>query len=362
MAKLTKKIRINEYDVVNNQFNLTFQLSGYSDQLSFEALVADSSVLYIEGDSDDNLVGLGFSNGDIHQMINELVQWLEKPRKQLNDNSHIYTMRSRFEVAERLEQERRGKAAVERILVEAPCMDWAMSVTEELVDEAEEKPLIDIRTIIDHPSVVNTLDQITNGARMARSPETDTSAVEELNDTLNTAQQSVQAISDRIAAMETAGLGEEKPAQKLKDEDIEVMDTRGRIRPLSDVWKDYSTEGHALVENLLYFARQQWNNYSPTQSMTEVNRCAERAYNELHDYLALLQKPSPVPTMEAASFDNEEAKYLDRRKIADSRTEAAVTSIHKHARRFMGTATPREHDFLRSIIREEIEKVVGGVL
>ncbi|RYG88847.1 MAG: hypothetical protein EON58_19700, partial [Alphaproteobacteria bacterium] len=178
MAKLTNKIRINEYDVVNNQFNLTFQLSGYSDQLSFEALVADNSVLYIEGDSDDNLVGLGFSNSDIHQMINELVQWLEKPRKQLNDNSHIYTMRSRFEVAERMEQEHRGKAAVERILVEAPCMDWAMSVTEELVDEAEEKPLIDIRTIIDHPSVVDTLYQITNGARMARSPETDTSAVE----------------------------------------------------------------------------------------------------------------------------------------------------------------------------------------
>jgi hypothetical protein len=41
--------------------------------------------------------------------------------------------------------------------------------------------------------------------------------------------------------------------------------------------------------------------------------------------------------------------------------DGAVDAIHKTAIRFMTPSTMREHDFLRSVIQEEIEKVVAGV-
>ncbi|NEI64975.1 hypothetical protein [Rhizobium leguminosarum] len=42
--------------------------------------------------------------------------------------------------------------------------------------------------------------------------------------------------------------------------------------------------------------------------------------------------------------------------------DKAVNVIHTHARRFLTPMSLREHDILRSIIQDEIEKVVGGVL
>ncbi|NEI64974.1 hypothetical protein [Rhizobium leguminosarum] len=133
--KLTRNIRISEYDVLNNQFNLTFQLAGYDDKLTFGAVFDKKSTVFLEYDAEDRLYGLGFPSADLDQMIAEIVGWLQKPRKHLGDLSHSYTLQTRFEVTERLEAERRGKAEAERIIAAAPPLDWARSVTEEMEDE-----------------------------------------------------------------------------------------------------------------------------------------------------------------------------------------------------------------------------------
>jgi hypothetical protein len=71
-----------------------------------------------------------------------------------------------------------------------------------------------------------------------------------------------------------------------------------------------------------------------------------------------------IATVDRSQRDRnaDEARYQARRQVAEARTEQAVNTIHTQARRFTKPMTLREHDFLRSVIQEEIEKVVGGVL
>ncbi|WP_288430158.1 hypothetical protein [uncultured Agrobacterium sp.] len=64
----------------------------------------------------------------------------------------------------------------------------------------------------------------------------------------------------------------------------------------------------------------------------------------------------------SAELAVKEALFQARRKIAEAATEKAVNVIQDHARRFLTPMSMREHDFLRRVIQEEIERVVGGVL
>ncbi|NTI03159.1 hypothetical protein G6K88_14135 [Agrobacterium rhizogenes] len=261
MAKFTKKIRIAEYDVLKNEFKISFQLAGSAD-LQFTSTFTCPGHIGFDGRAEQELDMLGFSDADIEQIVEEIFNWIEKPRKDLDGLSYGYTMRTRFDAAKRLKKERRGKAEAERIVVEAPCLDWAMSVTEELVDE---------------PTVV------VGGDHSCSPVGIFSDAVYRLAN--DATQLYVDAARDRIAAMEVVGFGEES--------------VRANIN---------------VVETV----------------------------PDLEDAPSLSEFGGPdLPT-----------KAIDK----------AVNAIHTHFRRFMTPASLREHDFLRSIIQEEIERVVGGVL
>ncbi|MGO7353860.1 hypothetical protein ACCS66_03890 [Rhizobium ruizarguesonis] len=97
MAKITAKIRISKYDVLNSQFKMCFQLSGYHDQLMFDVAYDRDCCLTFSADTEYELMGLGYQDSDLDSMAAEIQQWIEKPRKNLDGLSHGYTMRSRFE-------------------------------------------------------------------------------------------------------------------------------------------------------------------------------------------------------------------------------------------------------------------------
>ncbi|CDN46853.1 hypothetical protein [Neorhizobium galegae] len=456
MAKFTKKIRIKEYEVLNNQFILTFRLSGYADQLAFGAEFNSKSTVLLEYEAEEALYGFGFLDADLDQIISELVDWLQKPRKNLDGLSHAHTMRSRFEVTERLEAERRGKAAAERIAMEAPCLDWAMSVTEELVDEpaivagadvqasSQTKALDDflsadkrsedaakfirahftkdfnsicdrdlklgrdtVREVADatRDMLINPVQEmeelaasLTDGfisreqaaERMgvdlkciARRGEAD---IDEMNaadraradapagifystfpgwmdvtppdsegsaDT--EAQHAVEATSNRISAMETAGLGEE-PVHPL--EEIAAFNKAVNVGSPSPTTETAATNAWVPLSARPYSGKSYlydlvWNtrfHLTRAESLTRRrhhNKASEAfenldaAFGKLCDYVDYFEKPQALPTAE-----------IDK----------AVNAIHTQARRFVKPMTLREHDFLRDVIREEIEKVVGGVL
>ncbi|NEK19927.1 hypothetical protein [Rhizobium leguminosarum] len=134
MANITKKIRIEEYDVLNNEFIISFQLA--PNGVKFDAVYDSRKFLDLREAASRDLLGLGYTDHAICMIIDEIFEWMEKPRKSLDGLSHGYTMRSGFEVIERLEQERRGKVEAERIIAAAPPLDWAMSALDELERDA----------------------------------------------------------------------------------------------------------------------------------------------------------------------------------------------------------------------------------
>lgn len=131
MAKLTKKIRIEEYDVLKNEFKISFQLAGFADHLKFVSTYTYPGRFGFDGNGEHELTLLGLNAGEIEQIVEEIFEWVEKPRKQLDGNCHGYTMRSMFAITDRPGQEPRGKAEAERIIVEAPRLDWAMSALDQ---------------------------------------------------------------------------------------------------------------------------------------------------------------------------------------------------------------------------------------
>ncbi|UFW65810.1 hypothetical protein RlegWSM1455_07245 [Rhizobium laguerreae] len=87
------------------------------------------------------------------------------------------------------------------------------------------------------------------------------------------------------------------------------------------------------------------------------------------------ERPSGVVS-DISVFDNADASiiagFMSREqawalagykpKLPTEAIDKAVNTIHTHTRRFLTPMSLREHDFLRSIIQQEIEKVVGGML
>ncbi|TCA41711.1 hypothetical protein E0J16_34040 [Rhizobium pisi] len=289
MAKITKKIRIAEYDVIENEFKITFQLAGYADILPFVAVVTKGSVVLLDQDADELITGLGFPDSDIEQMISELVEWLEKPRKSLGGFPHIHTMRSRFEVAKRLEDERRGKAETERIVVEAPCLDWAMSAPDELERDAASELAWD---------KIKDTEWVAPQHGMPTSTERDASATQ-------------------MAGMVAPGLGE-KPTVKACNTNFVSLST--------------------LLDNLEAAAHRSTNMPSPSDRLREI-------------------QPHRIAIFERFARADEQA-----RGIAFQAIDGAVSAIHTQAIRFLTPMSYREHEFFRDVVREEIEKVIGGVL
>ena len=312
MGKLTKKIRIKEYDVIENEFKISFQLAGYVDDLPLEGVVTSRScrsVVLIEGDTDELLMGLGFSDDHIGQMVSELLEWLDKSRKSLGGHSHIQTIQSRFEVVESLKEDRRAKAAVERIQIEAPSLDWAMSVTKELVDE--------------HAVPVGSYKQSSSDGPDA----TGTFAFMAPN---------------RPAVTTTCKYG--TPAYETSDI-AWIAPERGSIdQPHHNPFGTF-------------FSTPLKGDSAAAKSMRSGMETAITAM----EAAGLGEEPATVDWVQATR-DAEDNRYQYRRKVAEARTDAAIDTIHTHARRFTTPMSLREHDFLRSIIQEEIERVIEGLL
>ncbi|MBY3363772.1 hypothetical protein [Rhizobium laguerreae] len=294
MAKLTAKIRISKYDVLNSQFKMCFQLFGYRDQLMFDVAYDRDCCLTFNSDTEYALTGLGYQDSDLDGMAAEIQQWIEKPRKNLDGLSHGYTMRSRFEVTERLKQERRGKE-VERIIMAAPALDWAMSALDEM--EAND-------------AIVESLEALTNGP--ARSVEPLKPEPSVLSKAVVVGSPPVTKAT--IAAMEAVGLGE----RPTEDDDRISLDL-----VVGDRFMSASTAK------------------SDAKVLTDLTRWAPR------------QEGLPGGRATAPTAI---------RQLPTEAIDKAVNVIHTHARRFLTPMSLREHDFLRLVIQEEIERVVGGVL
>ncbi len=349
MAKLTKKIRTVGYDVLKNEFHISFKLADITaDHLSFVSTYTYPGRYGFAGSGEQELEMLGLDADHIQQIVEEIFNWMEKPRKALGSLSHGYTMRSRFDATKRLEVERRGKHAAERIIAEAPPLDWAMSVLDELVDE---------------PAVVGGADD----SRLIHINIQTYGHAKALDDLLSADTRS-EAAAKFIRAHFT------KDLNSICDRDLRIG--RDTVREVAEATRDMLINPVQEMEELAasltdgFISRQK----NAERLGVDIGNIYPRVSRELRRIEAR------VSAMEAAGLgeepvcvsdpvdlqqqheDAEEAKYQYRRKIAEDRTEKAVNSIHNHVRRFMAPASIREHDFLRSIIQQEIEKVVEGVL
>ncbi|TAW65415.1 hypothetical protein ELI15_14065 [Rhizobium ruizarguesonis] len=378
MAKLTKKIRIDGYDVHKNEFKISFQLAGYNDHLTFVSTYAAPGKYDFSGNDEQELTMVGLNADDIQQIIEEIFAWVEKPRKSLDGQSHGYMMHSRFDVTQRLEKERRAKAAVERIQVEAPCLDWAMSVTEELVDE----PIVVVDSEVQEPSKGKTsskadgtysfftqngtfvIQRYENGRLVEETSEAWILPIEPpqhtplgtffstpLNDDSPAAKAMRAGMETARQAMEATGLGEE-PVSVLDEivafqDAVKIGSPQSVKAPVFAVYQDWGSNRIASAEFTGLGEEAQSPSledctYFPTIAEIELRKAKAEAIS--------------------AELAVKEALFQARRKIAEAATEKAVNVIHTHARRFLTPMSLREHDFLRSIIQEEIERVVGGVL
>ncbi|MBX5160420.1 hypothetical protein HJB89_25380 [Rhizobium sp. NZLR8] len=338
MAKLTKKVRIVGYDVFKNEFQISFKLAGYADHLGFVSTYTYPGKYGFAGNGEEDLDLLGFHADDIQQIIQEIFDWVEKPRKSLGGSAHSYMMHSRFDMTTCLEAERRGRAEASRIAVEAPCLDWAMSISEEIErEDAAAKAGEKLKEFRDA------------GGRWTAPERGDIDPMKAVD-------------------LEAAGLGEESSRWDVSIEgkvNEELSTSLGSFMALhaDDTYFDTEPKAVDLEAQLIEFELavmayvRSFNTSDEREAIQTVNQARQTILNRD------AQRPKIVPlnrSQQSQAVD--EAQYQARRRITDDATDKAVNTIHTHARRFLTPMSLREHDFLRAIIQEEIEKVVGGVL
>ncbi|MGO7353861.1 hypothetical protein ACCS66_03895 [Rhizobium ruizarguesonis] len=139
-------------------------------------------------------------------------------------------------------------------------------------------------------------------------------------------QQSMEATSECIGAMEAAGLGEQ--AAKVEVPDGWTYELRGQGNP----------DLPSLLDHFELMVRSSSLHHDPAKS-----------FREIHD--------ARIAIFEKFAKADEQNRDIARQAIGK-----AVNVIHTHARRFLTPMSLREHNFLRSVIQEEVERVVGGVL
>ena len=304
MAKITAKIRVGDYSSSDNSFDIKFQLRPATENGPEFTFSFGPMLLCIPDETRFWLAGFGLSDEKIRQVQEEVLEWLHKPRARLGSTWYDLIW-SRVELAIKIEKERRGKAEAERIAMEAPCLDWAMSALDELEDEPE--------------SV------------------------------------------DRIIAIETAGLDEDtstasslihpilaKKLAKMKtDHELLWHVHAANALPEPSDFEDllYKLEDLAAKRQML----STWHERETHPDYYETCDKVDDAREAILDHVeAMKQVPSATPAAP--------------RSLPTAAIGKAVNVIHTHARRFLTPMSLREHDFLRSVIQEEIERVVGGVL
>ncbi|MGX9991589.1 hypothetical protein ACS4RR_020900 [Rhizobium sp. Z1P35] len=401
MAKITKKIRLQEYDVLNNEFKITFQLADYDNGPKLTCAFDRQGCINLSGDAVDYLNIMGILTVCQIEIVDELRSWVEKSRKSLGGLSHRHVIQSRFEVTERLEQERRGKAEAEWIIAAAPPLDWAMSITEELDEPCDNTPWNQSFKFIvpEHgdiapqewdsecsSSVETRTFTAPNGSQVTQFYEngvlTDEIAdiayfegarpqwtggtyfstpLDDNGPAVKALELSVEATKERITEMEAAGFGEEavepsslihpKLAKKLAKmkADYELVQQVQAAEPLPEPsnFEDLLEKFKDLVgehyEPLSWPAQKTFKDHQ--REVDEI----EAARRAILDHVEAMKQIPAAPVVAPPS-------------LPTGAIGKAVNVIHTHARRFLTPMSLREHDFLRSVIQEEIEKVVGGVL
>ena len=137
--KITTKFKIAHYDLPDNKFLISFQLApGGKHDLVFTAEFAEDGFCF-EGDTQTQLEMLGLTYGDLEAVLDEIGLWLSKPQAKLGNISPVELMSTRIQTViaaarlrETIEAQNRCKAEAERIVMAAPCMDWAMSALDQL--------------------------------------------------------------------------------------------------------------------------------------------------------------------------------------------------------------------------------------
>ncbi|TAY50954.1 hypothetical protein [Rhizobium leguminosarum] len=378
MAKITKKIRLEEYDVLNNEFKITFQLADYDNGPKLTCAFDSQSYINLSVDTSDYLNIVGILTICRMEIVHELYSWVDKPRKSLGGLSHRHIMQSRFEVTERLEQERRGAAEAERIIAAAPPLDWAMLALDELERDGTSESAWDkikdaewvapergMLTSTERDAVASQIAAMvaaglgekptveacnTNFVSLSRLLDNDIAEFigEELDKHKHPIR-AIQAAVDWIVAMETAGLGEE-PAKAEVPDDWEV--------PTDERPTMFVDALNAVLPRLVDDVGANLGYLFKWPPLGFDDRNLKDAFRQTFEDAFKIASPGRSQLSRA----EDEARYQARRKIAEDATDNAVNAIHTQARRFTDGMTMREHDFLRSVIQEEIEKVVGGVL
>lgn len=354
--KITTKIKIANYDLSNNTFLISFQLApGVENDLALTAEY-DAGGFGLSLDTENYLSLLGYCEGEKVDIFDELKAWAWRSRAKLGGQSYgdiMYTRITEVITAARLrgsaEKTHRGKAEAERIVMEAPVMDWAMSCLERLEAEAQidgpDKPTEDLtkrRTPRIEPDVCYYLSpeqenemragimaaikaRAAAGKVATAGVDLQTGGYDEVAQVISKAAKALyrdmNAARGYIAAMEAVELGE-KPLvdfNTLLDRFETSVRQERDYSPSISQWSDGYLEGAEALQSQSHSAR--------------------RAI--LDQVEALTPKPS-APSSEAI--------------------DDAVDAIHSDLMRFLTKMSFREHDYVREFIREEIEKVVAGVL
>ncbi len=327
MAKITSKIKIADYDIVNNRFNLSFQLApGVKNDLIFIANYGKEG-LRLDLDSEETLGMLGFTDTALERVLDEIVSWLSKSQVKLGNVSPGGLMNARIETVTETSDPHnaRGKTEAQRIAMEAPCLDWAMSAVGEMeslfetgdvvftVPLREPDATINDACVVIWANLTNDFSQVSDGI-IKRGYETICHIADGYrSQCINPVHEAQKAIG-KLKLMEAAIL-DEAPAREL---DAPIIDyVMGRM----------SLGLGVLAEKI-----------RPEQEI--CMREAIRAGLKLKPIPASV-RPTPLPV---------------------DAIQSATDTIHRDLLRFFEPLTFREHDFVRAIIKEEIERVVGGVL
>ncbi|MGO8034965.1 hypothetical protein [Rhizobium leguminosarum] len=310
MAKNTKKIRIEEYDVSNNQFKITFQLSKHDAPLKFAAIYHSGFNVTLTDEAHFILDFLGISEAVQNTIVGEIHYWIDQSRKHLGGHSHAHTMGSRFDVEELVKADLGGKAEAERIVVASPPLDFALTAPDER--EGSVALVRSLEKLSDDPEWTAPLASELSGGGgsvVVRVPETFSALM-----------------CAKIKAMESAGLGE----RDLRDTRFE--ETRNAVRLL---WAHHNGEYDGLTDRQIAEGTETIRKLTGDQSVKPWFSSPFEGWGQ----------QSSTPTLPTAAIDK------------------AVDEIHIHMIRFLDSKmSMREHNFVRGLIEEEIEKVVRGVL
>lgn len=246
------------------------------------SLIYDEHSFRLTEDTLFCLSGLGI---DTDLVIGEGLEWLLTSRKNFGGWSWDNVLWRRVEVgmqadatAVAAEKDRRGKAGAERVIAEAPPLDWAM----EAAGLGEVAPT--------GPSVVHAV------------------------------------LAEKMAKMKTDHelLWHFQSAKTLPEP--------SDLDDLLYKFEDLTTERQKL--STLHERESHPDYYDTCDKIDDARQVI---------HVEAMRQAPPAPVVAPASLPNEAIGK-------------AVHAIHTHLRRFMTPASMREHDFLRSIIKQKVEK------